>query len=97
VARPSRIVPIDNLEVKKGFQTTIIKMYNAKEGKTLRRHWMKFASLNGPFKNPDAREDHNDLGQDDSIGWWTMHGDDAPKIQHLDTHLLSQIASSSAT
>jgi hypothetical protein len=58
---------------------------------------MQFASLNGPFNKLDAREDRNDLGQDDPIGWWTMNGEDALEIQHLYIRLLSQIASSSAT
>jgi hypothetical protein len=57
---------------------------------------MQFAILNGPFNKSDAREDRNDLGQDDPIGWWTMHEDDASEIQHLSIRLLSQIASSSA-
>lgn len=48
---------------------------------------MQFASLNGPFNKPNTREDHNDLGQTDPIGWCTMHGDDAPKIhRHTASH-----------
>ena len=80
VERPGRILPIEDPEVKKGFRVAITKMYNAKEGKTLRRQWMQFASLNGPFNKSDAREDCNDLGQDDPIGWWTKHRGDAPEI-----------------
>ena len=55
-----------------------------------------FANLNGPFNKHDAKEYLKDLGQEDHIGWWRMHGDDALEIKHLAIQLLSQIASSSA-
>jgi hypothetical protein len=70
-------------------------MYNVDEGRALQRQWIQFVGLNGPFDKPDAKEDRRDLGQDDPIGWWRMHGDDALEIQHLAICLLSQIASSS--
>jgi hypothetical protein len=71
-------------------------LYNAKEGKTLRRQWMQFTGLNGPFNKLDRRENHNNLDQDDPIGWWRMHGNDALEIQCLVIFLLSHIASSFA-
>jgi hypothetical protein len=37
MARPGRILPIKDLEIKKGFQAAITKMYNAEEGRTLKR------------------------------------------------------------
>jgi hypothetical protein len=37
----------------------------------------------------DAQADRIDLGQDDLIGWWRMHGDGAPKLKHLAIRLLS--------
>jgi hypothetical protein len=39
--------------------------------------------LTGPFNKLDAKEDHNDSGKDDPIGWWRMHGDDALEINIL--------------
>ena len=71
-------------------------MYTSEDGKVLRRQWIQFASLTDPFNMLDAKEDRDDLGQNDPISWWKFHGDDAPKITHLATCLLSQIASSSA-
>ena len=94
IPRPGIIPPIDDLEIKNGFQATISKMYTSEDGKVLRRQWIQFASLTGPLNKLDAKEDHDDLGRDDPIGWWKFHGDDAPEIKHLATHLLSQIASS---
>jgi len=96
IPRPGRILPIDDPEIKKGFKDAISKMYSAEEGKILRKQWIAFAGLRGPFDKHDAKEDRNDLGHDDPIGWWGMHGDDAPEIKHLAVRLLSQIASSSA-
>ena len=58
-------------------------MYNVEDGKTLQRQWIQFVSLRAPFNKPDAKAGHNDLVQDDPIGWWYMHGDDAPEIKHL--------------
>jgi hypothetical protein len=97
MARPGRILPIEDPKIKKGFQVAITKIYNENEGRALRRQWMQFAGLNGPFNKPDTREDRNDLGQDDPIGWWTVNVDNASNIKHLAIHLLSQIASSSTT
>ena len=96
ISRPGRIAPIQDPEIKKGFRTAIAKMYSEEEGQTLRRQWIQFAGLKGPFNKPDAKADRADLAQDDPIGWWDMHGDEAPEIQHLAIRLLSQIASSSA-
>ena len=64
-------------------------MYSSEEGKILRRKWVQFASLIGPFNKPDAKEDRDDLVQDDPINWWRMHGGDALEIKHLATRLLS--------
>ena len=97
IPRPGRIPPIDDPEIKNGFRAAISKMYTSEDGKVLQRQWIQFASLIGPFNKIDAKEDRDDLGQDDPIGWWKFHGDDAPEIKHLATRLLSQIASSSAT
>lgn len=96
IPRPGRVAPIDVPEFKNGFRAAISKMYSSEEGKILRRQWLQFASLTGPFNKADAKEDCDDLGQDDPINWWRMHGDDAPEIKHLATRLLSQITSSSA-
>jgi hypothetical protein len=93
--RPSRIPPIDDHEIKKGFRYAITKMYSAEERRTLWVQWIQFVGLNGPFDKPNVKEDHRDLGQDDPIGWWRMNGDDALEIQHLVIRLLSQIACSS--
>lgn len=61
--------------------------YSSEEGRTIRRQWMQFSSLKGPFNKPNTREDHSDLGQTDPIGWCTMHGDEAPEIHR---HTASQ-------
>ena len=37
MARPGRILPIEDPKVKKGFRASITKMYNVEEGRTLRR------------------------------------------------------------
>ena len=95
VERPGRISPIEDPEVKRGFRAAITKMYDEDDAKKIRRQWVHFANLNGPFNKHDAKEDLKDLGQEDPIGWWRMHGDDAPEIQYLAIRLLSQIASSS--
>ena len=95
IPRPGRIPPIDDPEIKNGFRAAISKMYTSEDGKVLRWQWIQFASLTGPCNKLDTKEDRDDLGRDDPIGWWKFHGDDAPEIKHLATHLLSQIASSS--
>jgi hypothetical protein len=94
MTKPNRILPIEDSEIKNGFRVAVTKICNAEEGRTLRRPWMQFASLNNPFNKPDAREYHNDLSQVDPIGWWTMHEDGAPDIQHLVVRLMSHIDSS---
>jgi hypothetical protein len=35
-----RITPIDDPEIKKGFQVAISQMYNADEGRALQRQWI---------------------------------------------------------
>ena len=95
ISRPGRVAPIDDPEVKNGFRAIISKMYSSKEGKILQRQWVQFSSLTGPFNRVDAKEDRDDLGRDDPINWWRMHGDDAPEIKHLAIRLLSHITSSS--
>lgn len=88
IERPSRIAPIDDPEIKKGFRAAITKMYDADEAKKIQMEWIHFACLNGPFDKPDAKENRNDIGQEDPIDWWRMHGDDAPEIQYPATHCL---------
>ena len=96
VERAGRVPPIDDAEVKNGFLDAIGKMYSEEEGAKLRRQFVQFASLSGPFNKRGARVDRIDLGQDDPIGWWRIYGDGAPELKHLAIRLLSQIASSSA-
>ena len=62
ISRLGRVAAIDDPEVKNGFRAAISKMYNSEEGKILRRQWVQFASLTGPFNKPDAKEDRDDLG-----------------------------------
>ena len=87
--RPGRISPIDDPKIKRGFRVAITKMYDEDEAKEIQRQWIHFACLNGPFNKHDAKEDLKDLSQEDPIGWWMMHGDNAPEIQYLVIRLLS--------
>ena len=55
VERRGRVPPIDDPEVKNGFLDAIEKMYPEEEGAKLRRQFVQFASLSGPFNKHGAR------------------------------------------
>ena len=55
VERPGRISPIEDPEIKKGFRVAITKMYDEDDAKKIRRQWVHFANLNGPFNKHDAK------------------------------------------
>ncbi|KAH9293455.1 hypothetical protein KI387_041340, partial [Taxus chinensis] len=96
-ARPGRVPPSDDEEVKEGLMKAFRKMYTDEESTLLRTQWLSFVNLRGPtFSKPEARTDRATLAQVDPIGWWTWHGKDAPDLRILATRLLSQVASSSA-